>query len=337
MLAKSSLLTEDYPRAGEKYEDVLRENLFRVWPGDIPPFRQALYENAARCYELAERPERAESLLKACLDELPKSKGVWLKLARLHTQPPHTDYKAAYEALRQELEADPDAGEDVRMSVALTLGAIGSEGHALKQAVEQYVDRNPQQFDLTKSLVRANWPGFASLSEQAQVEWAEASWELWGLATQVQTQPTGIYRMAAQTFGLAVECELRERLYLPFREQIKRLPHVMNSAKEGLKDEATRELCRFLIDDRHLTLGPMLNAIDASRCRPRLEFLKELSRYLEKDFANLVKNFPLLKWKRLNQLYNSSKHELGGLKTEAEEMHSLCRRFLSCLTGSVSG
>ncbi|HUG81649.1 MAG TPA: hypothetical protein VML01_08295 [Bryobacterales bacterium] len=122
----------------------LKANVWKVWPVDAGRMRQRLYECAARGYERAGYTEKAELVLKQCLGELPESKGISLRLASLYTQPPHADYKAAYEALRQELEVDPDAGEDLRMSIALIFGEIGSGGRELKQAVDQHLNLDRQ-------------------------------------------------------------------------------------------------------------------------------------------------------------------------------------------------
>lgn len=79
----------------------------------------------------------------------------------------------------------------------------------------------------------------------------------------------------------------------------------------------------------------MLNVIDASR-RPNVTgILKDLRGLPSVDISDLVNQFPWLNWKRLNHLYNPSKHVPGAFsRAETEEMYSLCRRFLSSLVGS---
>ena len=203
MWAKSSLLIKDYLEAGKRYEAVLKENLWKGVLGESEPCRQMLYESAADSYEKAGRPEEVQRLLQACLEELPQSKGIWLKLARLHTQPPEPDYKAAYESLCRENEVDPRAGEDIRMSVALALGGVGSDIHRISRVVESYLAENTQQLELTQALIQANWSDFMALTEASRTEWLQASWMLWGLATQVPGQSVeSLNRSAAQKSGL---------------------------------------------------------------------------------------------------------------------------------------
>ena len=347
ILAKSAFLTGNYQVAAQQYLGVLEEGLWKDRE-DHQFLRQHLYLSAATAHEKAGDADEAKRILHDCLKELPGACGVWLRLAGLHTQPPDADYKSAYEALRREVELNPKAGEDLPTSIALTLGEPTVRDGSIKEAIKEYRARNPTDLALTEALLYANWSCFRTLGQKSQSEWVEASWMLWGLAKQVPEQHRrGLYRKAAQTFGAAVESELRDRFFVPFRDHVKRDAAATKLAEKGLNDNSrsrqpsrfgsTHALCNFLVKEGYLTLGPMFEAIDAARRPNAAGILKELSRYMQKQFSALLMGFQWLDWHRLNnRLYNPSKHEVGSLSVEeAEEMHSLCSRFLSRFAGPV--
>lgn len=142
MLAKASLLTEDYLRAGKEYEYVLGQGICREWGPAGEIVRRLVYESAAESQRSAGRPKDAMRLLQACMEEFPKCTGVWPQIAQLQIQ--DLNYEAAGESIRREAEINRDAQNDPAIKVLLALAPIRAEESKLAKIVDDYVAKNEE-------------------------------------------------------------------------------------------------------------------------------------------------------------------------------------------------
>jgi tetratricopeptide (TPR) repeat protein len=105
-----------------------------------------LYQNAAECYAKCGMAEEAARLLERCVEEFPRTPGLWLKLARLYiTSASDVDLQKAQECLRKEEEIDPSFGENPLGSIALMLGELAATD--LRATLRKVAESSPATFN----------------------------------------------------------------------------------------------------------------------------------------------------------------------------------------------
>lgn len=98
---KCYFISRDYLKAAEQFERLLALGLGLPSEAEAR-IRPQLYQNAAESHEKGGVVEKAASLLETCAQEFPGTRGLRLKLARLHTSNPlDVDYGKVRDCLRK--------------------------------------------------------------------------------------------------------------------------------------------------------------------------------------------------------------------------------------------
>jgi hypothetical protein len=180
---KCHFISGNYVKAAEQFEHLLARGLGlpELLNEAEAGIRSQLYRNAAECNEKGGEVEKAVHLLERCAQEFPATRGLWLKLARLHLSSPLTvDTGKVLDCLRKEEEIDPSFGEDPRGSIALMLGDVA--GNDIHATLRKVAESSPGDLQFMTSVVSRHWPPFQSLDEKGRKEWVGAALLLWAAA-----------------------------------------------------------------------------------------------------------------------------------------------------------
>jgi len=203
---KCYFVSGNYAKAAEQFEHILA--LGFGLPG-LPNeagalMRSQMYRNAAECHEKGGELAAAIRLLERCVQELPGTRGLWLKLAQMYLSSPlDVDTGEVLDCLRKEEEIDPSFGEDPRASIALVLGELAATD--VRATLRKAAESNPSDLQFMTAVVSRHWTPFRSLDERSRKEWVGAIRSLW-------VDPFGalVRRRVAGTFADIVEDQLRQ-------------------------------------------------------------------------------------------------------------------------------
>ncbi|PYQ24723.1 MAG: hypothetical protein DMF81_04710, partial [Acidobacteria bacterium] len=137
---------------------------------------------------------------------------------------------------------------------------------------------------------------------------------------------SNFYKSAAMAFAKAVEAELKGRVFLPFRDTVRKSPEKIALAKAGLSD-SKNQLARFVADEGLvLSLGAMLHELST-----RLPGISsEFRTWMVGKHPDLVRQSP--SFKGLREVRNAAAHPSGPFsKEQAEKAYVLCKRMLDLL------
>ena len=321
VLAGCCFVLGEYQRAARHYESLIESSLGFA----DPLLKEWLYSSTAESLAKAGDTAKAKTMLTNWLNEFPKARGVWLKLAKLQTAPPEADYRAAYESLRHEVENDPNLGEDIRVSIALALGGVAVTARNLDQVLGKYLSSHPELSEPIRSILQLQWPAFVRLGPGSATDWLFGCWSLCWLREPAEFR-SNFYKSAAMAFAKAVEAELKGRVFLPFRDTVRKSPEKIALAKAGLSD-SKNQLARFVADEGLvLSLGAMLHELST-----RLPGISsEFRTWMVGKHPDLVRQSP--SFKGLREVRNAAAHPSGPFsKEQAEKAYVLCKRMLDLL------
>jgi hypothetical protein len=136
-------------------------------------------------------------------------------------------------------------------------------------------------------------------------------------------------------FAVAVEIELRERVFRPFLEEAKKSREILQSVQQGKGKRAERWQKWLKNVDFKGSLGEMFEELDPSRKCNLLPWQK-LQDCLQGHHADLTNGFWSLKTDRLTDLRNPAVHRTQSeSKADALEACRLCQAFLTALLSNA--
>jgi hypothetical protein len=319
LLARCQFALSEFQKAAANYESLKSAN--GEWEAVV--FKGAL-RSAALSYSRGSEIHKAIATYYRLLERFPSEKGIYLRIAEMHTRTVPPDPAACCEALRKEMELNPMA-DDWQLSTILMLGETAKQSEASEEKIKELYRSNPQfqrSERLTKSLLKVYWPSFDCLNEIAKEEWVFGE----TLVQFTLAEPSQAnLRAAVRNFAAAVEIELRSRIFERFREA-----HlVMSSQLEASARQPLVKLNSYLDGRGNLTLGDMCAILESCK-RPQGRTLIEFEAWLRNAKIDLNKITLLLP--NVNDLRNRVTHP----STEAEivsrehvtNMQKRCREIL---------
>jgi tetratricopeptide (TPR) repeat protein len=316
---KCHFLGGDYLRAAKQFDRLLACGCGLPSEMEVA-LRPNFYLNAAECFGKGGETEAAVRHLEECAQEFPRTKGLWLRLAKLYLSSPlDLDLQKVQECLRKEEEIDPTFGDDPRTSVAFTLAELGGPG--LRATLRKVAESNPGDLQVMNALVSRHWAGFQSLDEDSRRLWVGAAAFLWG------PSPLGpvLRRKVAAVFADIAEGQLR-RIFERFRQE--NGPTVL----QGISSASGKDKLVKFLEGSHLGLGDMIYEIEATR-RP-VPVHPDLKSWLQRHAHRMTQSWdPSRAW-RLNDLRRLSSH--GGEISEREslELYDLSVWLVTQLTSN---
>ncbi len=323
---KCYFISGNYVKAAEQFERLLALGLgFPGLPSEAEArMRSQLYQNAAECYAKGEKVEAGVVLLDRCAREFPVTRGLWLKLARLHLSSPLTvDTETVLDCLRKEEAIDPSFGEDPRGSIALMLGEVA--GNNLSATLRRAAESSPGDLQFMTSVVSRHWSSFQHLDEKSRKEWVGAAVSLWGSSTPSWNRDL-LRRKVAGAIADIVEDHLR-RLFDRFRQE------KGNVVPEKIPLGSSADKFVKYLKGSRLTLGEMIFEIDETRRFPEPQ-LPDLKAWLHRNARRLSQNWDKKRAERLNELRRLCSHRGSDLsEQDAIELYDLSVWFISQLYG----
>jgi hypothetical protein len=266
-------------------------------------------------YRQAGETDRAKEILEGWARECPDEKGVYLQLAELEAQ--GANYLRVAEYLGREMDRNPAADADWRLSALLALGstqAASKGAEALKHTpVWQPVYAMLDEF----------WSPFSRLGEIARNEWVsgEVLKHLLDLPEKIRL------RMAAEAHVRAVEIELRDRVFRQYETHVGEHPSLKAAAEQGLRDHRAAKFCEFLVRDGALSLGDMSWILGKVGSIPEPIF-KDFRGWLSRSQRRLMQGLGHLE--RANDFRRPAAHE-GLTKSDPVEVIRSCRAAIEAL------
>jgi tetratricopeptide (TPR) repeat protein len=320
---KAYFLLRDYSQAAKQFEDLLACDL--GLPSEIEAsIRPRLYQNAAECYAKGSGVEAAIRLLERCAQELPRTQGLWLKLAGLYLSSPlNVDLEKVRDCLRKEEEIDESFGNDPRTSIALMLGDLAADRSSA--TLRKVTEPNPTDLQFMTAVFSRHWPSFQFLDDESRRKWVGAARWLWG-AGAPSWERAALRPRVVGIFADVVERQLG-RLFDRFRQE--RGDIVLQKAVPDSKKE------KFLkyLEGSYLTLGEMIAEIEGIHRLPDPRY-PDLKAWLQRNARRLYQNWDAKPAWRLNELRRQSSHGGADISEQAAvELYDLSVWFINRIYG----
>lgn len=318
MLARCYFLTGRLYDAVMIYEKSLTE-----WTADV--IRRRIYESLRFVYRESHLPEKTIELLERWAGEFPDEKGIHMQIAELQAQ--LGNLEAVPLSLRKEVDRNPEADRDWRITTLLALG----ETRDVSQQLLTELKSDSAKFSLITSLLEEYWPGFAGLSNKARDQWINGIY----LGNHPVPEPFRAVWSgnAGHAHANAVELELNSRVFSKFRESVIAARSVKELAAERIDEKGeSKVILPFIRKDRpyttkNLTLGEMAFVVDHCK-RSQVSILQELKGWIEANCPGLLEQSENLY--KVTEFRNKPAH--GNIsEIPSESIPSICRQIIDSL------
>lgn len=330
VLARCRFEDRHFLRAAEYYDRVLSDGL--ALQGEnakgTEDVKVALYIATARSFLAAHEAARAQARLEACLREFPVHGPAYRELAELHAT--KTDFEAAYNVLQRWAEAEPALKSDIWVRTLQALGETSAPPD-WQGLVEEYLSKNPERLEAVQHAVQIHWANLRQLSEEARKEWLYGCYTLWW-ATVPAGYDSVYYPAVIRHFALAVEIELRETVFRPVIERVKKEAHLVQAIvrRKDRRADCWQEWLR----NGKISLGQMLIEVNPSRTRD-LQPWDKLQDRAARRFLGVRRQFGLLEADKLLEFRNPAAHRTEPLsKKDAIAASAVCVKFLTAMLSS---
>jgi tetratricopeptide (TPR) repeat protein len=284
--------------------------------------------NLASAQELDGATDEAIDTVRSLIERSPQTRGLHARLARLYVK--KADYVAAADSLRRECEADPAFGKDYRVEILIALASISENSTQavieFQNKLKAFAQSRPELSGLAAAILREHWPAFSQLSPDAQRDWIEATKMLHG-----QGDGVSLSGPAAFSFVLALENELRQLIFEPFRTEVG--DECRRSTEKPPSAPLWYQHFRgYLQGGDKISLGDILCALRGTQSSNE-RWLEILGQWTARRFPSLFKCLMSLDTKKIVDTRNRHGHpgsrEVS--KSEAEEIAFSCRLLLDSL------
>jgi tetratricopeptide (TPR) repeat protein len=251
MLAKCYFATDHFHDAAKEYEVVVNSDVGSLTGGMLGRLHKSLALSYLRAGSLGD----SERALRQWIKRFPGNSGPYLMLAEVQSK--QTKFEDLVETIREASERTPELDADWKLSSLLALGETRNKSNAFLTELKSHFD-----FSSIGSLLREYWEPFKKMCPEAQEKWIAGSFLNHWCGQRAPKEL--IAREAAVFFATAVELELVARYFSEFRSFVQGTPDLVHLAEEMLQSEDIGTFCQFLVRKRPLTLGHMVNALQAS-------------------------------------------------------------------------
>lgn len=289
-----------------------------------------VYRAIATCHVQEGDLKKAIITLQACTDEFPRETKIYLETANLQSQ--NADYFGVAETLRKAAETVPDIDTDWRLSTVLALrGMMDGPGQKFQDGqIQKLRESHPGVWHLIDRTCTAHWPVFTQLCIPVREAWTVAIFLAYYVVTQEEIARVVWEETAITKFALAVEIELRSRVFDFFREEVLNNPKLKKAAQVGATSRGEAKIfSKYLTAERPLTLGQMETIIGFSN-QAEKGILSDFGAWLvrmQPQVANIDKNLSIIVDPR-----NLASHgKVIGGAVEIEEIQRACRAIIDDL------
>ncbi len=298
----------------------LYEYLSKNMEDGFPEGRKGAHRSAVLSYKRAGALDEAKKLLTAELKSSPNTKGIRLELAEIEAQAGGS-YDRVPALLREEMELNPSADADWKLSTILALGETQENWEALKREFRNQTNLNSG----IEKVVSNYWTTLGNLTQPAREEWLTSVW-----LSSFTSSEGGLGRSALRNAALccigAVEIELRERLIVPFRSTARTDASLLGLAEAHSNDDQLELLARYVKYQSTLTFGQIVQSIQmaVNRNDPLSSALYRFARNVTPVVLEKTSRF-----EELNQFRKPAGH--AGVGNDAEVIIQTCKQLLEKL------
>ena len=318
------MLARCYFSTGRLHDSaVIYEHALTEWAIDV--IRQWIYESLRIIYQESDLPEKTIQLLERWAAEFPDEKGLYMQIAELQAQA--ANLEAVPVSLRKEVERNPEADRDWRITTLVALG----ETRDVSQKLLNELKSDTAKFDLITSLLEDYWPSFAGLSNKARGEWIS------GIYLRDPSVPQPLRAVwsgkGGHAYATAVELELNSRVFSRFRESVLAVRSAKEFAGIAIDHQGeSRVLLPYIRKDRPydkqpLTLGEMAFLIDHCKSS-QVPILQELKIWIDGNCSRLLEQTKELR--KVTQFRNKPAHG-NTADMLSENIPFLCRQIIDSL------
>ena len=310
--------------AAETYQTVLQlpEN---VWadagmPGNFIP-RDRLYECALACRKEAAQFSQAEALIREWLSVSGDRPAIWEHLAEVQIK--QLDLEGARASIINAIANNEKYQTDWKATLLVGLATKRDPIAAIEAALADERALNPSVAELAEALSARYWPPFESLSRNSRTMWVNGV-RLLHDPQLARLLSDARFQSAGHSFAVAVENELRGRVFDPFLEAH---PWIAQKFKHGDDNLAGAALIKYAARRGELTLGQMVFLMaDCSESSDPV--LTTLRSWLESHARSLLRLMDQLR--RLATHRNRVSH--GNIsRTDVEDLERLAETVLTNL------
>lgn len=314
-LARSYFGVRKFGDAAQQYNHLLHGKL-KI--GDKLDLLKPVYESLVVSHERAGDAAGARAALAREIREYPNDKGLWIRMAELEAKDAH--YTEAAECIRKEMELGPDVDKDWRLSLVLAVVETQGSLRELRRTVPQLC--TGIQWGLERF-----WPTFRKLNPRAADACIEAEVDA-ALSQDKELFPEKFAKDAASNWAAAVEVELREELFYPFREILGMRGLAEQSSRSGSKSVM---LGKFLLNQGPLSFGQMVYVLRECLSSTSGDALfKKMREWLGREYPSLdIEAVRCLE--KIVDFRNPRIHREAD-KGSPEETMRLCRSMLEQIT-----
>jgi tetratricopeptide (TPR) repeat protein len=234
-----------------EYELLLEATADSPWSSLKPH----VYRAISTCHVKAGNLNKAIRRLEACTYEFPREAKVHFELAALQAQA--TDFAGAAETIRRATDANPEMDSDWRLSTMLALREIINDPDrmVLEEQLQKLRGSHPAVWHLIERTCIAYWPVFNQLFDIAKNKWTGAILHGYYFVVHEETARPLLEQTAINLFAMAVEIELRSRVFAVFKEEFLKDIRLRQAAR--VPSRGAEKFRRYLIDNGKLGLGEM--------------------------------------------------------------------------------
>jgi len=203
-----------HPEVAEKFYQAA----LSIYGKASPEFKRWIYESLGLIYEASNQTDKLIQTLERFANDFPAEKGLHLRIAEYRAR--RGDFEGVPESLRRELDVNPEADRDWKISALVALGDIRDVSARLVSMLKE----RPDTWHLAATLIEEYWPALSRLTDGAREEWI-AGTILWH---ERRDDPSHAVwrRKAIHSYANAVELELSARLFTRFREHVMATPRL---------------------------------------------------------------------------------------------------------------
>lgn len=311
LLGRCHYCSGHFHDAAEQYRTLLQSQ----GQSGQPEAGRRLFASLSLSYRQAGETDHAKEILEGWARECPDEKGVYLQLAELEAK--GANFSRVAEYLRREMDRNPAADDDWRLSALL---ALGSTRESSKSA--DALKRTPL-WQPVYTMLEDYWPPFSKLGEITRTEWVSGVVLNHLLDLPEKTR----LRMAAEACVRAVEIELRDRIFRRYKTHVAEHASLKAAAEQGLREHRARKFCEFLVRDGNLSLGDMAWILSKIGSIPE-PILKDFQAWLSRSQRRSMQN--LVHLDRANDFRRPATHE-GVMKSDPVEVIQSCKAVIDAL------
>jgi hypothetical protein len=227
------------------------------------------------------------------------------------------------------MACNPNLGEEWQFSTILALAEVGGSQRSPEEIEEAFFKAKPQVAEGIRSIVIGFWPTFKVLTQASQKKWTYAMYRAYFHGSEFGFGPEE-QEVAVAWFAKAVELELRNTIFLPFRQDLSQTSPSASTLQS--ETESDKRLIKFVTDSNpKMMFGEMYRTLKVASKPSGTGACRELRRWMEsRGFRSLLLQQFVSDVEELVRLAGLAKHD-SVPNDAARRAHKFSQRILQAI------